>query len=80
MENSIIIEGEKMSGEPLQWLYSQNLPLLYHVIMQLYTASVLENGTGQTAPPTPEASKCIFVLQYFLNHLQQHKQSVGEGR
>lgn len=77
MENRIIINGKESSGEKLEWLFQQDLPLLLSYLSLHIIEDVYRNGeeNGLNAPLTKEDAKALFVLCCFLQGLQGLKQT-----
>jgi len=79
MENTIIINGQCASGEPLEWLYNQDLTMLHHFLASQVLANLIEDGKGFGATLNPAEAKAFYVLIHFLNHLREIKAGRAEA-
>jgi hypothetical protein len=76
MENQIKINGQEASGEPLHWLYNQNISFLHHFIATQVLSAIIAEGKSNTTVPTAPEAQAIFVLLDFLDQIREIK----EGR
>lgn len=72
MRNTIILENQELSGDPLEYLMRQDLQALQYMITSHYIAAV--SGGGKEIPvPSVEESQILNVFLYFLNHLAKEQ-------
>ena len=79
MENTIIIKGQCASGEPLEWLYNQDLTQIHHFLSCQVLANLIEDGKGFGSTPSPTDAKAIYILLNFLNYLREIKEGRAES-